>query len=52
MLDRKVRYLKLKKAVMGSDLVMHAYIPERNVVLTKFYRSLVNSVNGIINKVL
>ena len=32
---------------MGSDvaLAMHAYIPERNVVLTKFNRNLVNMVN-------
>ena len=34
---------------MGSDIVlaMHAYIPEQNLVLTKFYRNLVNMVNGI-----
>ena len=32
---------------MGYDLVlaMNAYIPEKNVVLTKFYRNLVNMVN-------
>ena len=37
---------------MGFYLVlaMHAYIPELNEVLTKFYRNLVNMVNGIINK--
>ena len=34
---------------MRVDLVlaMHSYIPEQNLVLTKFYRNLVNMVNGI-----
>ena len=36
---------------MGSDivLVMYAYIPELNMVLTKFYRNLANMVDRIIN---
>ena len=34
---------------MSSHLVltMHAYIPEPTVTLTKYYRNIVNMVNGI-----
>ena len=34
---------------MRSDLVlpMHAYKPEQSLVFTKFYRNVVNIVNGI-----
>ena len=29
-------------------LAIHAYIPELTVTLTKYYRNIVNTVNGII----
>ena len=50
MLDRKVKYLIKKSASKSSDLVLakHAYIPELTVTLTKYYRNIVNMLNGII----
>ena len=29
---------------------MHTYIPEQTVTLAKYYRNLINKVNGIITK--
>ena len=44
-----MKYL-IESASISSHLVLpiHAYIPELTVTLTKYYRSIVIMVNGII----
>ena len=44
-----MQYL-IRKCKHKSHLVLaiHAYIPELTVTLTKYYRNIVNMVNGII----
>ena len=43
-----IRKCKHKFSLSFSNTCLHAYIPELTVTLTKYYRNIVNMVNGII----
>ena len=43
-----MKYLIRKCKNKLSVLAIHSYIPELTVTLTKYYRNIVNMVNGII----